>query len=168
FVTHLGVYKTEVVRRLGGFRQGLEGSQDWDLALRVTERLDPSKIRHIPRILYHWRVHPGSTASGPAAKFYAVGSSIVAVKEHLDRQGVRAGVSSIAVASARYLRVTREVPSPAPLVTIIIPTRDGRYFRSAIESIKEKTSYKPYDLLIIDNASRNPEFRRYLSSIEKD
>lgn len=66
FVSHLGVYRTELVRKLGGFRKGFEGSQDWDLALRVSEVTAPERIYHIAKVLYHWRLQPGSVSYDPS------------------------------------------------------------------------------------------------------
>ena len=91
-ISHLGVYRRSLLQEVGGFRVGYEGSQDHDLALRCIERLTPSQIVHIPRVLYHWRVHQHSTASGQAAKPYALDAGARAVQDHLQRCGVRARV----------------------------------------------------------------------------
>lgn len=84
-ISHLGVYQTALVREVGGFRKGLEGSQDYDLALRCIERIDPGQIVHIPRVLYHWRTLPGSTALAADEKPYALTSGQRALQEHLSR-----------------------------------------------------------------------------------
>jgi hypothetical protein len=91
-ISHLGVYRRSLLQEVGGFRVGYEGSQDHDLALRCIERLKPSQVVHIPRVLYHWRVHQHSTASGQAAKPYALDAGLRAVQDHLQRCGVRARV----------------------------------------------------------------------------
>lgn len=92
-ISHLGVYSLELLREIGGFRLGLEGSQDYDLALRCVERIDPkTQIFHIPQVLYHWRVHPESTASGLESKPYASVAALTAIQEHLNRTGVNAVV----------------------------------------------------------------------------
>jgi glycosyltransferase involved in cell wall biosynthesis len=93
-ISHLGVYRRSLLQEVGGFRVGYEGSQDHDLALRCIERLKPSQVVHIPRVLYHWRVHQHSTASGQAAKPYALDAGVRAVQDHLQRCGVRARVQS--------------------------------------------------------------------------
>src|SRR4029079_13505447 len=80
-ICHLGVYRTAMVRELGGFREGFEGAQDYDLALRSIERIAPKQIIHIPRVLYHWRMHQGSTAAGLAAKPYAFEAGRKAISE---------------------------------------------------------------------------------------
>ncbi|KXK05456.1 MAG: glycosyltransferase [Acidobacteria bacterium OLB17] len=91
-VTHLSAYDTDVLREIGGFRLGLEGSQDYDLALRVIERISPDEIRRIPRVLYHWRAVDTSVAASRGAKPYAFEKARVAIAEHLERTGVEAEV----------------------------------------------------------------------------
>ena len=90
--SHLGVFRRSLVQAVGGFRKGYEGSQDYDLVLRCAERTNPDRIRHIPRVLYHWRALPGSTASAAAAKSYAWEAGRKAIAEHLQRLGVSAQV----------------------------------------------------------------------------
>src|SRR5690606_22634399 len=87
-VSHLGVYRTSLVKYVGGFRVGFEGSQDYDLALRCIENITQDRIRHIPRVLYHWRVHPESTATSLTTKPYAALAGARALREHLLRTGV--------------------------------------------------------------------------------
>jgi hypothetical protein len=87
-ISHLGVYRRTLLGEVGGFRVGYEGSQDHDLALRCVERLSPDQVVHIPRVLYHWRVHQDSTASGKDAKPYALDAGLRAVQDHLRRSNV--------------------------------------------------------------------------------
>ena len=89
-ICHLGVYRSDLVRAVGGFREGYEGAQDYDLALRCIERLAPQQIRHIPRVLYHWRSHPGSTARGGSEKPYALVAGQRALDDHFARIGLSA------------------------------------------------------------------------------
>lgn len=123
-VSHLGVYRTQLMRDVGGFREGCEGSQDYDLALRVMEGCNPEQIIHIPRVLYHWRVIPGSTASSNDAKPYAFLAAQSAVESHLSRIGVRASVVE-AQPDMRMLRVKYPLTTPQPSVTLLIAIRDG-------------------------------------------
>ena len=88
FVSHLSVYRTDLIHRIGGFRIGFEGSQDYDLALRCIEQIRPEEIEHLPWVLYHWRAGDQSTASNPTAKPYAQEAARRAVQEHLKRTGV--------------------------------------------------------------------------------
>lgn len=120
YTSHLSVLRTALVREVGGFREGFEGSQDHDLVLRVTERA--REVVHIPKVLYHWRVVPGSAAGDPDAKPYAWVAGRKAVQEHLDRVGIRA-VAEFGDAPGLY-RIVREANLDRS-VSVIIPTRGG-------------------------------------------
>ena len=89
-ICHLGVYRRSLIEEVGGFGPGFEGAQDYDLALRVIERIGSDQVVHLPRVLYHWRAHRGSTAATADAKPYAAEAARRAVAEHLQRRGVRA------------------------------------------------------------------------------
>lgn len=163
--SHLGVYAMDLLRSVGGFRQGLEGSQDWDLILRCAERVDENAIGHIPRVLYHWRAIPGSTAMAPGEKSYAHVSAMRAIGEHLARTGSRAQVQEINGLSGTF-RVRHALPNPPPLVSIIIPTRDRvALLRQCVDSIVDKTTYPRYEIIIVDNGSSEPETAGYLASL---
>jgi glycosyltransferase involved in cell wall biosynthesis len=88
YVSHLGVYRTSLLREAGGFRRGTEGAQDWDLLLRCSERISPEAIRHVPRMLYHWRATRTSTASSMDAKSYAAAAQERVVHDACARRGV--------------------------------------------------------------------------------
>ena len=100
------------MRELGGFRKGLEGSQDWDLALRCVERIAPGQIVHIPRVLYHWRAIQGSTALAAGEKNYAVVAGRRAVEEHLQRTGQAGEVPPSCATSAKSLSRKRNMAVP--------------------------------------------------------
>ncbi len=154
-ISHLGVYSTALLRELGGFREGFEGSQDYDLAWRVVERTDPAQILHIPRVLYHWRAIRGSTALATGEKNYAAVSALKAVREHLQRTGSAAQVS---IAEHGYHRIRYPLPEPPPLVSLIVPTRDRvDLLRMSVGSILEKTRYPAFEVLVVDNQSSDPE-----------
>lgn len=164
-LSHLGVYKTELVREIGGFRVGLEGAQDYDLALRCIEKLQNSQIHHIPRVLYHWRVHAESTAMGADKKPYAAIAGERALNEHFERTGVRGKVEFL---SGGYMP-TYDLPADLPLVSIIIPTRNGlTLLKQCIDSVLEKTSYKNYEIIVVDNGSDDVDTLRYLEKISKE
>ena len=161
-ITHLGVYHADLVREVGGFKTGIEGAQDYDLALRCVERLKDEQIVHIPRVLYHWRQHPGSTAQDADSKPYAMLNGRQAISDHLQRLGVPALVEHIGVG----YRVRYELPDPAPKATIIIPTRNGlKLIRRCVKSILAKTVYPDYEVLIVDNNSDDRQTLRYLDEI---
>ena len=164
-IGHLGVYRTELVRSIGGFRIGMEGSQDWDLAFRVLENSAPSRVRHIPRILYHWRLLPGSTAVSNSEKPYAAEAGRKAVQEHLERTGCEQ--AKVEQHDNAFLRVIWPLPDTAPQVTLIMPTRNMlKLLQVAVRTVLEKTNYPNFELLIVDNESDDPAVQAYLSDIE--
>ena len=165
YVTHLCVYRRSLLETIGGFREGLEGSQDYDLLLRAIAQCAASEIRHIPRVLYHWRVIPGSVAHSLDAKPYAAEAGRRAVEDHLREQDPRAEVTE--GASPVIYRPRFPLPEPRPFVSIIIPTRNGlSLLRSCISSILEKTLYEPFEVVVIDNASEDPATLAYLTELD--
>lgn len=155
-ISHLGIYSTAVARAAGAFREGYEGSQDHDLVLRCVQRLRPDQIVHIPRVLYHWRVHAGSTAANIDEKPYALVAGVAAVQDHLDRTEPGATVSLIE--DMNQYRVRFPVPQPQPSVTVIVPTRNGlAVLKPCIEGLLHGTDYDAMRILIVDNGSDDPE-----------
>ncbi|MFA7494936.1 MAG: glycosyltransferase family 2 protein [Acidithiobacillus sp.] len=164
YISHLGVYKREQVLNIGGFRPGFEGSQDWDLVLRFTDNLSPVKIRHIPAILYHWRMLSGSTASDLGAKPYVVDAAKRALTETLERRDEYAALESVCNGAFHLPHYT---VSGNPLVSIIIPTRNKlSVLRQCLDSLS-RTSYSNTEVIIIDNQSDDPETLAYLAEIQK-
>jgi GT2 family glycosyltransferase len=162
YLCHLSMFRRELINQVGGYREGYEGSQDWDLALRVTELIGPDAVAHIPRILYHWRIHPASTAHSLGAKAYAANTGEMAVRDHLERIGASGQV--IPMAFIGWNRVKWTLPDPAPLVSIVIPTRDGKYLSRCIDSIRHRTTYPNYEVLVVDNGSLTRDVLEYLRS----
>ena len=162
FVCHLGVYRRDRVEAIGGFREGFEGAQDWDLVLRFSEGLRPEEIRHIPAVLYHWRVSSSSTAASMEAKPYAVQAAERAVAEALARRGESARLEILPQGA---LFLPHFAVHGEPLVSIVVPTRDGvRWLRRCLESL-ERTDYPHREVLVIDNQSSDPETLDYLREI---
>ncbi|MBA2434405.1 MAG: glycosyltransferase [Verrucomicrobiota bacterium] len=118
YLNHLGVYRLELLREIGGFRAGFEGSQDYDLALRTCARLRPEQIRHIPRILYHWRMVTGSLADQPDAKPEARHAARRALNSYLREQDIAAEAVACQE-NAESHRVIYELPKPPPEVAIL-------------------------------------------------
>ncbi len=147
--SHLGVYSTALVRQLGGFREGLEGSQDYDLVLRCSEQVHRVQIVHIPRVLYHWRVHPQSTASGAIAKPYTVQAAERAITEHLQRCGEPLQkLSSMPVG----FKAQRALPDPAPSVSVIILTGKGlKSLKRCLTSLLRLTRYPDLEVIVVNN-----------------
>lgn len=167
YIGRLGVYKTAVMKDLKGFRKGFENAWDWDLALRVLDKCGPEKIHHIPRILYHRRISKHSEANGIQAGPHAEKEQINALKEHLNRSGLQL-LDPCVVKTPYGLRVNFPVPSPRPLVSIIIPTKNGfDLLKNCIDSIIQKTDYDHYEILIIDNGSDEEKTIQYLADLKK-
>jgi O-antigen biosynthesis protein len=162
-IAHLGVYRTSLVRKVGGLRPEFDGSQDYDLALRIVEQTQPQYIRHIPHILYHWRAAAGSTARVTDAKPYAVIASRRAVQDHLQRKGIRAEVDF--AKGSPFLHVRYALDSE-PLVSIIVPTKDQQGLLSrCVDGILNRTNYHNLEVLIVDNCSEESITRSYLEKI---
>lgn len=161
---HLKVYRAALVRSVDGLRAGFEGSADYDLALRLVEQTQ--RIRHIPKIVYHWRAAPSSMARTSENKPQSFDAGRKALQEALDRRRIHGLAEQPAFAERAKLglykiRFTKTKTSP---VTIIIPTRDKiDLLRSCISSIEQKTAYPRYEILIINNESQDPETLTYLA-----
>lgn len=167
-VCHLGVYRTALVRDLGGFRTGFEGGQDYDLTLRVVERLAPEQVIHIPHVLYHWRAIAGSTALDAGEKNYAADAGRRAVVEHLARVGLAAEVMGAPEAPALN-RVRFACPTPQPLVSIIIPTKDrADLLGMCLDSLIARTTYTNYEVIIVDNGSVEPATQALFARLPAD
>ncbi|WP_115531067.1 glycosyltransferase family 2 protein [Xanthomonas campestris] len=167
-VCHLTVYRAEAVRAVGGFLEGFEGAQDWDLTLRVAEKLPHDAIGHLPFVLYHWRMISGSTAMAPGEKSYAHIAALRAVQAHLDRTGNGGKVLEMASYSG-YFRISYPLPEPRPLVSLLIPTRDRiDLLKQCIDSILERTDYPSYEIVVIDNDSQEEASREYFAQVQQD
>ncbi|MDV6227813.1 glycosyltransferase family 2 protein [Nitratireductor aquimarinus] len=164
FLNHLTVHRAANIRKVGGWRVGFEGSQDYDLSLRIIEKIDHKRVRHIPKVLYHWRAGRGSTALSADEKNYALDAGRRALQEHLERLSLAAEADF--APGAPFYRVRFCVPDPAPLVSLIIPTRDNvRLLKRCISSIQSRTSYKNYEIIIVDNGSSDQETLAYLQEL---
>jgi O-antigen biosynthesis protein len=155
------------VRKVGGLRSGFEGAQDYDLCLRCLAETDPARIRHIPHVLYHWRAIPGSTSIGANEKSYASRAGQAALVDHLARMKVDARVEH-----GRYpttYRVRYPIGASPPKVSLIVPTRDGyEILKQCLESIREKTTYPNYEIVIVDNQSTDPRTLDYMERLAKE
>ncbi|WP_420405697.1 glycosyltransferase [Nisaea sp.] len=166
-INHLGVYRRALVERVGGFRLGYEGSQDYDLALRVIEQTEPENIRHIPHVLYHWRAATGSTALSEDQKTYTGDAALRAIQDHLDRCAIRGKV--VQGRDVYSQRVIYDLPETLPKVSLIIPTRNRvELLRDAIEGVRSKNDYPNWEIIVVDNGSDEEETLDYFREIEKD
>jgi glycosyltransferase involved in cell wall biosynthesis len=163
-VCHLGVYRRDLICSLGGFRAGFDGSQDYDLALRVVAAIPHSQIVHIPRILYHWRAIAGSVALARNQKDFCEDAARRAVAEHL--QSLGGGAVEMAPEAPAFHRIRYPQPARLPLVSLVICTRDHEaLLRTAVTSIRTRSTYANYELVIVDNGSRDPQAVAYLDSL---
>lgn len=167
YISHLGVYSAELIRSIGGFRAGVEGSQDHDLILRCTSRLEDVQIIHIPEILYHWRSVEGSTAERPEEKNYTTDAGIKALNYYFDYNSIKVEVEPGMLLNT--YRIHWPIPDELPLVSLMIPTRDGyKILKKCVNSILEKTTYENYEILILNNKSRCPDTLQFLDAISRD
>lgn len=150
-VNHLGIYRTATVREIDGFRTGTEGCQDWDLALRVSERIPATQIRHLPYVLYHWRITRNSTALSTAAKSYVVKSGLKVLSDHLARLGV---IADVLPQYGAYFRIKYRLENPPP-VAVISRFATAPTLESLIRNLAKNTAYPALSLyLVIDAAQR--------------
>ncbi len=160
YFSHICLLRTDLIAAVGGFREGVEGSQDWDLVLRILEQIEPAQVVHIPHILYHWRSHPDSTASSISAKPYVVEASRRVVQEHLDRVGVKARATNIRGSS--FNRMKWEVPADPPKVSVIVLPRSGHRLRRCIDSMRTRSTYPNFEVVVLDDGEFRPPMRQYL------
>ena len=160
YTCHMSVIRTKLAREVGGFREGYEGAQDYDLILRITEKA--RRIVHIPRILYHWNQAPASVTAGTGEKSWAYESGIRAVQEHCARVGIDAVVEPTAISGVHH--IARRITG-APLVSIIIPTggsvgpawgSERTFAVECIRSIVEKTTYANFEIVVVVDAETSP------------
>lgn len=165
YVSHLGVYRRKLLQQIGGFRLGVEGSQDQDLLLRCLPHVQANQIVHIPRVLYHWRTIEGSTALASGEKSYTTDAGIKALRDYFANQ--QPGVEVDAGLVPNTYRVRYPIPEPAPLVSLLIPTRDRRSLtETAVRSILEKSTYTNFEILILDNGSVEADTLEFFRQIQ--
>jgi O-antigen biosynthesis protein len=166
YISHVSVYKTDLIKSLGGFRKGFEGSQDWDLVLRATEIISEDSILHIPHVLYHWRAVEGSTSLHLGEKNYTLLAGEKALNEHFSRTRINATVTED---KGGHFRPYYALPENPPLVSIIIPTRNAEQLvQVCISSILARTSYPNYEILLVDNNSDDKNALSYFDELRKD
>jgi len=166
YVSHLGVYRRDLLNRIGGFRTGVEGSQDYDLLLRCLLHVKAEDILHVPKVLYHWRMLEGSTALAAKEKTYTTQAGIKALRDFFREQGRHDVVIEAGLWINTY-RVNYPIPAPQPMVSLLIPTRDMlNLLRQCVQSILENTTYRNYEIIILDNDSVQPETLEYFEAIQ--
>jgi GT2 family glycosyltransferase len=167
YVSHLGVYRRNLLTHINGFRPGVEGSQDQDLLLRCLPHVRHDQIIHIPRVLYHWRMVEGSTALASGEKSYTTTAGVKALQDYF--QIVNPLVTVEAAKLPNTYRVRWPLPESAPLVSLLIPTRDRRALtETCVRSIIDRSTYTNYEILILDNGSVESETLDFFEQIQKE
>lgn len=167
YICHFSVFRKDLMQKLEGERSKYNGAQDFDIIIRMAEITDPKHIKHIPKVLYHWRVHDLSTAkAGGDAKPYAFEAGIKVLEDHLKRVGLEGKVSH--GATLGNYKIDYKVKGN-PKVTILIPNRnETKTLKTCIKSILKKTTYENYEIVIIENNSNKKSIFRYYKKIEKN
>ena len=159
YTCHLGVYRTEIVRKIGGLRVGFEGSQDYDFVLRFTEQTTEDRIAHIAKILYHWRERSESTSADPEAKPYILEATKKAKEEALERRGLN---GKLELVPGMYQWRVNYSSGKNPKVSIIIPSKDNYdLLQQCLDSLTYKTEYKNYEIVVVDNGSTEENKAKY-------
>lgn len=166
YICHLFVVSRKVIEKVGGLRSEFDGAQDYDFVLRCVEAVKDEEICHIPKILYHWRCHEDSTAENPESKLYAFEAGRRAVQAHYERTGIHAEVFE-----GEYLGLyrTKFIRDYDPLISIIIPNKDHiDDLKRCMESIEQKSTYKNYEYIIVENNSTDPATFEYYKKLEAE
>ncbi|MGL4774337.1 MAG: glycosyltransferase family 2 protein, partial [Clostridium sp.] len=162
YITHFTVFAKKLLNECGNFNSEFDGSQDYDMFLRLTEKAN--NIVHIPKILYHWRVHKNSTAGGIGQKKYAIDAAKKALKNHLNRMGYEGKIKDGLFAGS-YKTEYSIIGNPK--VSIVIPNKDQvDTLKKCINSILKRSTYKNYEIIIAENNSEEEKTFKYYKELE--
>lgn len=162
YICHFSVFKRSLYETAGGFRSEYDGSQDYDIILRLTERA--RKIVHIPRILYYWRAHNNSVALNLLSKPYVIDAAKRAISDHLSRQGLKGRVADSSIPTTYKINYNI---CGMPKISILIPNKDhSDDLKKCVNSIITKSTYKNYEIIIIENNSTQKETFEYYKQLE--
>lgn len=157
YICHLFAVRRDLLKKVGLLNPAYDGAQDYDFVLRCAEQA--KAIGHIPKVLYHWRTHPASTAGNPESKEYAFNAGRRAVEAHYQRCGIAARAEETAMRGRYRSQFTVQ---GMPLVSILIPNKDHvEDLRRCLASIREKSTYANYEILVIENNSVEAETEAY-------
>ena len=167
YICHLFVFRKDFYERFGGFRPQFDGAQDYDLILRYTEKAE--NIRHIPKVLYHWRKNEGSTAADPEKKLYAYEHGAQALQEHWDRMGIPARVEMGEVYGTYHtIYQWPELKEQKPLISVLVPNKDhAEDLKKCLESVESHSVYQNLEWIIVENNSTEPETFALYRELEK-
>lgn len=166
YICHFSMFDADLLKKTGLFRPEYDGSQDHDMILRLTE--EAKHVCHIPKILYYWRSHPNSVAADIGAKTYAIDAAKRAVHDHMrDYYGIE-----VEVESTRAFPTIFQIKYPIngePLISIVIPNKDHvEDLRRCITSIEKKSTWKNYEIVVVENNSVEQSIRDYYKELERD
>ena len=163
YICHLSCLRTSLVREIGGFRKEYDGSQDYDLFLRILDKT--KKIYHVPRILYHWRETPSSTSLALGNKSYAYIAGKKALEDTLKRRNIKGEVLDNPTSSTYLIKYKHDNPK----VSIIIPMKDKvNLTKVCIDSLYNKNTYQNFEIIIVDNNSTEEETLNYFNALKKE
>lgn len=166
YITHLFVVKTDIIRSIGGFRSEYDGAQDYDLMFRCIEK--SKDIYHLPKVLYHWRIHEGSTAGDPESKAYAFEAGRKAIQSHLDRTGIEGKAITLGKPLWGLYRVEYAMKEE-PLVSIIIPNYEHEdVLKTCIDSLFNVNTYKNFEIIVVENNSKSKSTFEYYEQVQKE
>ena len=167
-VSHFGVYRHSMIKAVGGLRVGFEGSQDYDLSLRVLVKSAPERVHHIPAVLYHWRRSKRAPTYSTQELDRCIRTAHEAIQEYLSRKNILAVVAP-APKAPQWQRIIFGLPNPAPKVSIIVPTKNNAtLLERCITGLLNGTDYQPFDITIVDNDSVDPDAVALISQFEKN
>lgn len=168
YVCHLGIYRKALLNEIGGFRLGVEGSQDYDLLLRAVKQCKAQGIIHIPYVLYHWRIAEGSTALAGSEKSYTDDAGLKALTDYFaDNDYFASDINVESGLLSNTYKVNWPIPKEQPLVSIIIPTKNGLdLVKQCIDSIYGLTDYSNFEILLVDNQSDNSDAISYFQQLQ--
>ena len=165
YICHFSVFAKRLLEGEELFRSRFDGSQDHDMILRMTDRA--KHIVHIPKLLYYWRCHEGSVASGIDAKPYVVAAAKGAVADHLRRHGFTHFQITSTRAFETIFKIRYEIIGD-PMISIVIPNKDhAADLKRCITSILEKSTYENYEIVIVENGSETKEIFEYYTSLKE-
>ena len=163
YICHLFVVKKEILQKVGALNHEFDGAQDYDFVLRCAEV--SSNIKHIPKILYHWRAHKDSTAENPESKNYAFEAGARAIQAHYDRVGIKATVEETV---HKGIYRSKYILQEEPLVSIVIANKDHvDDLDKCISSIEKKSSYRNYEFIVVENNSTEERTFEYYKKLEE-
>lgn len=163
-VSHFGLYRRSMVVAAGGMRREYEGSQDWDLALRIAELAGPGRIRHIPTVLYHWRRSEQNESYSDQNAGRCQDAARRAVADHLARDGL-AGRMEPSPLAPTFNRFVPALPDPAPTVTVAIIATTGNELGPAVADMLLRTDYQPFDIVVVTPDRATPDLEAALASL---